>query len=233
MKTSIFIRTYAKDAPWLAYCLRSLRKFAIGFNEIVVAYPKGESAAFAEVDFTGVRCTEINPSRCPGYIDQQISKVFADGYCTGECILHLDSDCIAKEPFFANQFVSGGRPMLIYRPWDSVGDAICWKEPTQKALAREPAYEFMACLPIIYRRETYARFRSHLSVLHGKDARKYIAMQERFSEFNALGNFAHQQEPDKYIFITADNTNYPRPLLQFWSHEDINLRREELERIVA
>ena len=33
--TDVFIVSYAKDAPWLEYCLRSIDKYARGFRKTI------------------------------------------------------------------------------------------------------------------------------------------------------------------------------------------------------
>lgn len=216
MDTSILIRTYARDGKWLRYCLRGLRKFARGFREIVVVSPDNIEG----VDFAGARfmnCPALAPA---DYIGQQITKTNADKYCHGDYILHMDSDCIAQNEFAADDFTRDGQPYLLFRKWADVGDAQCWREPTKQAIGAEPCFEFMAAMPIIYHRSTHELFRAHVAALHGKPCDDYIAAQERFSEFNALGNYAHQHTPDAYRFIRATGPadGFPRPLKQYWSH---------------
>jgi NDP-sugar pyrophosphorylase family protein len=46
MNVPIFIRCFWKDAPWLHYCIRSLKKYAQGFSEIVVTVPSRDHAIF-------------------------------------------------------------------------------------------------------------------------------------------------------------------------------------------
>lgn len=235
MKTSIFIRTYAKDAEWLSLCIDSLLKFAQGFHEIVVIYPSSEAEQFSWLhdvaerhadDMTGegpLVTSQWEPRCANGYIDQQITKIHADEFCEGDFILHIDSDCIAQVPFKPEEFFIGARPMIAIRKWEDVGDAICWREPVEKTLDLHPTFETMACMPIIHNRSLYPLFRQRIQEIHGKSADDYIAGLTRFSEFNALGSFAHQYLPDWYHFVRVSNNPdiYPRPVKQYWSYGGI------------
>lgn len=229
---SVFIRSYAKDACWLEYCLRSLRRLQ-GATEIILAVPESDVELFRiSLDLSGVRLIGVKPSAESGYICQQITKVYADEYCAGNYILYIDSDTIIPREMDVQEFFLGGCLKLLYSPWSEVGDAQCWHEPTAKILTEDPPFEFMRALPIIHHRNTLALFRRFVELAHGVSARDYIAALKRFSEFNALGAFAYLYYSERYNPIPAnpEADTYPR-VTQFWSWGEMN--REELERLTS
>jgi hypothetical protein len=219
MKTSIFIRTYAGDIMWLAHCLASLRKYAHGHHEIVIAAPQGDyNKVKSSVDTRGCKLVECYRTAKDDYIGQQITKVHADAFCDTELILHIDSDCVAHRNFNVSEFCTdSGQPMMTFRNWGDAGTAACWRQPTEEVLGIPPAFEFMAQLPIIHRAATLRNFREHVVRRHQDSA--YLENRHAFSEFNAIGAFAHYYHPDEYHWVRATGPcdGYPRPLKQFWS----------------
>lgn len=220
---SIFIRSYEKDFPWLVYCVRSIRKFVQGYSEIVIAVPRGQLPALMEA-MKGAMSSklifvEIDPIHENGYIDQQISKLLADKYCSGGFIMHVDSDCCFDSPVdIQGDFIAGAMPTILYTLWTQAGEAICWKEPTREALGFEPSFETMCALPIVHHRGTYFVLREYMQAVHGMPAEDYAATVKKFSEFNTLGNFAVQFLSSYYRVVRADPAidGIPR-LRQHWS----------------
>jgi len=229
MNCSIFIRTYAKDSAWLSYCLRSIRKFAVGFSEVVVVYPATDPMPplFPDVKYHPVK------EFARGYIAQQIDKMYADTFTDAEYILYIDSDCICTELFSPDRFMKDGKIRLLKRRWEDVGDAVCWREPTQRAL-KHSEFETMACFPIMHSRKLLQRTRLGMQVMHMMRCNDYFASQQAISEFNILGNEA-LNDPD-YIadFANPAEDGYPRICKQHWSHGGISPQmKAEFEEILV
>jgi hypothetical protein len=226
---SAFIRSYRNDFRWLQFCLRSLQLRGSQFAEIVVAVPQCDRAEAMALDSYGAKLVTAETHALNGYIDQQITKCHADKYCTGDFIMHLDSDCMAEREIELLDFFDGSRPKLLFRRWDEAGDAKCWHDPTKSALVREPCFETMASLPIIYHRSSHELFRRYIEEVQGNEFTTYVSRLSKFSEFNAIGNFCHLFTPDAYSFVRAagPSDGYPRPLKQFWSHGGIKAREME------
>lgn len=228
MKTAIFIRTCAKDWAWLAHALASLRKYAHGHDEIVIAVPQNEYKKVRQsVDLRKCTVTECARHHEDDYIGQQVTKMKADVYCPGaDHILFWDSDCVAYRNFNIAEFFNDApdrKPLHNFRSWEGIGTSICWQQPTRDILGIEPAFEFMAQLPIIHSRLTLKRCREYIAAHHNAadpDALDvFAAIKDRkMSEFNLLGAFAHYFTPDEYDWRRAGPMDgYPRVAEQFWS----------------
>lgn len=239
MSTSIFIKSYPPDYPWIAYCLRSIVKYARGFDETIVISPT--KVQLPENDQENRFKNIIRGEHTPSYLWQQAIKVSADIWTDSEHIMYMDSDCILDRGFHAKELFrvvyedanfKESQPMLLRRPWTNLGDAIQWKAPTEKALGIVSEYETMATHPIIYRRDTLIRFRKHLEKHTGvASTNQYILNSGTFSEFNAIGNFILHFEPENYCIVDCDpaTDGYPRPIRQAWSYGGLDIRRQEWE----
>lgn len=246
---SIFIRTCLKDAAWLDYCLQSLVKRAVGgFREIVVAARLAEAEDIRViVGKYPVRIVAVDAVCENDYIGQQHTKCCADKWCVGEFIMHWDSDCIALRDFTPGEFFTDGLPMFLYRPWEKAEGAATWREPTSGALGCPAPFETMATHPMIHPRGLLNDFRRYIEILHRVPFAKFMRGLAKFSEFNAIGNFAYLYQRGRYKWIeTGDITErlqdgsakatdgYPRPLKQFHSWGGLTPAiQKEIEAIIA
>lgn len=220
VKCAIFIRSYAKDIPWLGYCLKSIEKFATGFGSVVVVHPRQEKHDFYWVwnRFPQFQFVESDPLTQDGYIAQQIDKLNADKYTDADYILFLDSDCFAFTPFKPEDFFKDNLPMMIHRSWDGLGDAESWKAPTKLALGFEPLRETMCRMPIIHDRRALKGVRDLMEHNTGAKADLTIASFGKFSEFNAIGNFVLRFMPLAYSFVSTEEEEiFPNVISQAWS----------------
>lgn len=240
MSTSIFVRSYRADRFWLEYCLRSLEKFARGFDEIVVSLPVGDEPHFDKYDYRGARVVWYHDPKCSGYTAQQVNKVEADLYCPADHILFLDSDCFIESELRPEMFFSAGKPIMLLRHWDSLtGDVKQWLPITEGIVGFTPMFEAMACPGLIYNRSTLQRLREHIDHTHKKTIREYaLTIQaDRMSEFNALGAIAHRFQPFLYDFRIADpaSDGFPRNIRQQWSYKEggVESHRAQYEKILA
>jgi hypothetical protein len=92
----IFIKTYPPDFVWLRYCLRSIAKFAHGFNRVVVVTP--EPLPQDDPIWTLPQVFVVKEEAADGYLSQQLFKLNAHQFCQSDYILHTDSDTIFTEP---------------------------------------------------------------------------------------------------------------------------------------
>src|SRR6266404_8977027 len=235
MTCSIFIKSFEKDFGWLAYCLRSIHRFATGFEEIVVAIPEGSDLPLTRERI--VKIKEPGPSATSiydhgsGYAFQQVVKMNADKYCGRvDYICHLDSDTVFTKPVHAFDSIHGASPFFI-------GDRPIWlmtpfKDilPTDKNLQAHvesmtafsgvtPEFEYMRRAGQVIPRWAYSAFRQYCLDRHGKTFEQY-AMSQGFrgvSEFNFMGQFLHREYPH---FIHFHDTRFGIPesyVRQFWS----------------
>src|SRR4029077_1542764 len=109
MTCSILVKSFPKDFGWLSYCLKSIHKFASGFEEVVVIIPDD-----CDLPLTAERLVKVHepgPSATnaghhgTGYAYQQVVKMNSDKYCTSDFILHIDSDTIFTRPVKPKDFL--------------------------------------------------------------------------------------------------------------------------------
>lgn len=234
-RVSIFIKSWEPDFCWLAYCLRSLQKYARGFHEIVVAIPEQ-----ANLKLTLEKVVKVHdPDDGQGYLRQQVHKLNADRHCSGDYILHIDSDTVFREPVTPDTFFRDGKPRWFITPMDRAGkdEKKAWFHVMAKCLQRAPEYEYMRKCTVIAPRWAYAEFRAFIQVEHGMTMEAYVMNQpgREFSEYNCLGMFLHHFHPEKFYWHDESKEGIPQPMeRQFWSWGGLTPKiREELEAITC
>jgi hypothetical protein len=231
----IFIRTYPKDYPWLAYALKSIHQNVTGWRNIIVASPDCSGLRH----LTAERLVEVQDLP-DGYLGQQLTKMEAWKYTDAEYILYWDSDLIAVEKFdicdrlfFLQETTHWDdekiaavstvfKPVLIATPYaDLSGPVLKWKPITEKAIGQEVFYEFMRRLPVLHPAAVVEGAYNRLEDLHGMTFRQYLEAQpyREFSEFNYIGAYAfHTPCCCNYEWVnTATQEVPPNPCRQFWS----------------
>lgn len=221
----VFYKTYNKDFNWLDYSLRSLKKHVTGYDNIHILVPKTQIAQFKEQfkslpDRTIVH--EVNEYGS-GYMYQQVCKMQAHKYSDASFIMFSDSDLIYDHDINLQTFIETRKPEILYTSYDKVGDAKCWKEPTEAFIKDPQEYEFMRRNNLIYHRSTLEAIEQYEPNL------EYIVMNSsRFSEFNAIGAFAWKFEKDKYNFVNTDTWEYVRPkAVQYHSYSEWDKMKNE------
>lgn len=217
MTVDIFIRTYHKDLEWLKFCLRSIHKFVTGYRQIIICIPENQVTLLKPFNLTQERVVTC-PIYRDDYIGQQISKLLSFRETDADYILFIDSDVFFPQPVnIAGEYFRDGKPIVMETPWDQVGDANCWREPTERLLGFETETEKMRRMCIVYRRDT-------LNALHNTiNCDRLQEETTHFSEFNLMGSFAKQYEPDNYYFWhTQNEPNFPpQAHRQYWSRSGL------------
>lgn len=237
IKPAIFVRSYSGDFCWLKYCLRSIAKHAPDVPTLVVApdFAGFDCAPRPNLEF---RFCQVRHPR--GYVDQQISKVFADSeiaqvFPETTHIVHIDSDTVLTGP--VDPLFRDGKPCLLRTPYSELpSDARAWQRITEKHLGFDNiSHEYMRRMGLAYPVSLYAELRRHLASLHGGWQSWIDSIQgHEFSEFNALGAFAHEHPKfhDDFVWVDTDKQDLP-PLIvkQHWSWGGIDAHRAELEKL--
>ena len=225
---SIFIRTYHKDLKWLNYCLQSIHKNLVGWSEIVICIPTGQETLLSHLTSEKVVTCKIYKD---DYLGQQISKIQAHQHCKGDYILFVDSDVIFKPNANVLDYFYENKPIILKANYNSVGEAICWKKPTEKLFKEKIEFEYMRRLPLLYHKSTLEMFNDSFP-----DIENYVMSQpyRQFSEFNALGFYAEKMQPNDYSIIDVSNgvTEYfpENNAIQKWSWGGISEEiKKELE----
>ena len=225
---SIFIRTYHKDLKWLNYCLESIHKNLSGFSEIVICIPTGQETLLSHLASEKVVTCKIYKD---DYLGQQISKIQAHQHCKGDYILFVDSDVIFKPNANVLDYFYENKPIILKANYNSVGEAICWKKPTEKLFKENIEFEHMRFAPQIFHKPTLEMFNESFP-----DIENYVMSQpyRQFSEFNALGFYAEKMQPNDYSIIDISNgvpEYFPKNnAIQKWSWGGISEEiKKELE----
>jgi len=224
LAVAIFIKSYAKDFNWLSYCMQSIEKFVTGCHEIIIVVPPEEVNALRDKVKLPVNATiHTLKEQCNGYLFQQYAKLIAHKYSKADYIMYVDSDCLFKKPIDIRTLVENEGPMILYTPYDQVGEAICWKEPTQIAMEREVEFEYMRRNLLIYHRSTVEHFQRDFEKRHNCSLLEYFLKVDRISEFNLLGCYAWFHEHYKYKWIDTTTQHFPPEIgKQFWSYSGLN-----------
>lgn len=242
--TSIFLRSYASDLPWMPYALRSIRKFVTGIDETIISVPPHDYAAFKKLDLDTKR-EHLMPSQVPdrnGYMDQQADKLRAHNYTGADYILFWDSDVIATRPFSPSDLMINGLPRCLMTPYDKLVNkdgtpATPWQPVVSKALRLPVAYEYMRSHPFLVPRSALIWFSAYMRGLHGVPIGRYISEQpdRSFSEFNCLMAWAHHHKPDLFSWWDTEVMGVPEPFVkQFWSYSGLtDAERAEMEKILT
>lgn len=225
MKTAIVIRTFDKDLEWLAFCLRSIHKFASGFQEVVVLIPEGQEHLLRHL--TVERVVVVHDGQ-PGYCCQQKDKLYADINCPqAEAILHIDSDSVMVKPFTPDTLIRDGKPLWLMTPWAKLSrdEKRAWVHVIAKCVQELPPYEFMRRPPHLIPRWAYAAFRDFVKQTHDVELESYVMNQpgHEFSEFNTMGAYLWVHHRDRIAWHDTEVLGIPEPWVdQAWSYGGLN-----------
>jgi hypothetical protein len=216
----IFVRSYWRDLAWLELCLASVARFCSGFRELIVVVPRSSEAWLRR------RLGRLERARlelCPHYPDdylgQQVTKLHADAYTDAELVCHVDADCIFCAPIRPEDLLDYGKPMVVTRPYALLDRHWPWRRPTEEFLGREVTFDFMQRPPFVFPRWLYGRLRDHAVRRHGVDLERYVLSRppRGFSEFNALGAYAHAYHHERFAWVDAGADPRAPTCRWYWS----------------
>lgn len=233
-RAALFIRTFRNDAEFLHCLMRSLERFARGFDIVVHCDPVDHPIIEPIVRGRG-RLVTSRPLIANGYKNQMLVKLMADEFCDNELIVFCDSDCCAHAEFTPEHYMKDGKPEILKTPFDVLGNSVPWRPATEAALGEPVEFELMRALRLMYRRETLAGFRAWMRHKHMMPLDAFIVRTTNFSEFCALGAWAHKYCHGDYAWL--DTTKDPLPFFairQFFSGNGVTPEiRAEIERYLA
>ena len=230
MSASIFIKTWEGDLDWLPYCLKSIEKYASGFDVVVVVADNSCVSRVSRIVKSPAILEAVGDWK-NGYVQQQWIKLTADKYIDSEYILYVDSDCIFHTPFTPESFMREGTPVLLKTEYGNLGGAEAWREITSNFVGFPVTHEYMRRLPWMYRSDSIYNFRKmyphtekHLRSLETRD----------FSEFNALGAYIEKYESEKYIISNTEFWTPDSVATQYWSWGGLTPAiKAEIEKVLA
>ena len=226
----IIIPTYHADFVWAEYALKSIKKFASGFrNVIIVSDNDGNIIPTSLTDVYPCKVIYKDvpthwPTRLrhrPGYLWQQVLKLNWMEYTDADAVMILDSDemiCSPITPFTFRD--SYGRWEWSYRSWENAGTADMWKKPTEDILKFTVKYEAMVCAPFILERKTTCNFIEYLKRIHNATSLWDVFFKydmTLFSEYNAYGSYVEKFDGDT-VYYKIIERNVPAVVIKSWSY---------------
>lgn len=218
----LFTKSYGKDFEWLQMAVRTVLKFCTEPVSWTIVIEDADTAPTFN-NLMGDRCSDwvfriqkvsdFWPEAMEiqnGYLRQQWVKMNAHRVMGNNLFWHWDSDLMAVKPFGAYSFMGAGRPVYWFSQLNSIIDAANPKIYHERADVmkeliglKEISFEWMRCLPIP----------SHGQILaHGANTpvwdgsfNKMKNGDNRFSEFNVIGQFSHLYFPDAYEWRNTQN----------------------------
>lgn len=143
MKVDILLVTCGKDLGWARCGLRSIQKFARGFNRTVVVCPTADLEAFnaLRAEFPAGTFDLLPFEEWPGkgMLHHEVQILWADEICPeADYVVHFDSDNIFTAETTPELFFIGGKPTVPYIPWT------CHQPAERPVVTAQDAVDFMA-----------------------------------------------------------------------------------------
>ena len=194
IKASLFTVSFAGDAPWMPFLLRSTAKHVTGFHEHVIAIPNRDYHIFNRFGLTKEKIVTFDESGFKnGFMAHQYYVMLADHFCSGDVVVNVDSDCIFTSPVTPETYTDGDKCVNLCTKYGATCDSP-WRPGVENLLQRSVEYEFMRRHGNTYPINLYAKLRERVSDVHNKTLAEIIQPMGRaanFSEFNCLGAYGY------------------------------------------
>lgn len=240
MATDLFISTHAPDAVWLDYSLRSVVKYARGFRQVIVIFPRRDEKVIMSVlgKFDGL--LKLKPVAADetgdGHLHQNIHKTSCDLHSDADFFFNLDSDSVFTIVSSPLDFSQDGKPDVYWTTYTELAEAAKrgedvpeggppWKEVVEHAIGFPSDIETMRRPGILYPRWLYQLTRQTIEKQHGVPFVDYVMSAQKlgrafhsYCEFNTLGSVAYHKYPEWFNLIKYGSDNRkPWRIRQFWS----------------
>ena len=204
-RVEMFLPTIKSDAPFLPGLFSSIEIFFPCTKKLTVVTPAAHGTAvvpllplYARIIFAEDPLPEF------GYLSQQIHKIYADKYTTGDYILILEADSMFIKPvldscFFLDKKIAIG--CRNYLTHSSDNNIQIWRKGTEFALQDQLDAECLVQSPLLYPREVFNLLRRHIQANHPGSFALFIQNyfdghskgwtlnSTLFSEFQILNHF--------------------------------------------
>lgn len=229
MTLNLFVKTWQNDFQWLKQAMISVEKTCKDQVRWEICIDDGTRDDFNKVlaqvaqeskVILDVRVNETSyiwpeaMSIKPGYLRQQWIKMNSHRVMGDDVFWIWDSDLIAQKPFARADFCGfGDKPIYWFTQFNAMmGGSDDNAHRSRQAMIKDiygvpdAPFEWMRCIPIP-QIGGILRHASSTSYWH-KAYNMLVAEDARFSEFNVIGQFAHQYFPD--AFDWRNTHNYPK-----------------------
>jgi hypothetical protein len=220
MRAELFMVTYGNDYEFAEYTLRSIKKFGFGFAGITIVVPTKDETKFKVLASKyGVNVRSFFEAHGKGFLHHQVVKCEADLWCprNTDLIVHIDADCVFKEPFSPDTFMHEGKVILVrehFEDFKQYGARYSWKHNVEYALGISVEWETMCRHPSVFYKDMYSRMRARVEERHHYPFTQYVLLQrnefpQSFAEFPTIGGYAIAFEPERYQMVNQIITPGP------------------------
>lgn len=253
MTVSIFYVTFRRDFDFHIYSMRSIAKYSTGFHEVVLCVPNPDVEMFQKLEplLQGkltLRVIGYDEIPGKGMVQHEAIIMQAEKYCTGEAILHMDSDVLFWEAACPDDYFVNGKPVCYREEFElfrNYGGRYAWKEAVFRATGIDAKYETMVRHPMIYPRWLYPVARQYVKRHTKMECYDYFCAgkndwPQSVAEHPTLGAVAIEHNPDAFHWVdfhtnTADfGYQYQHgrdKVIAFWSHGGTERYIKQLEEI--
>ncbi len=254
---AILIVTFARDMDFLRFCLKSIKRYALGFTGVTIVVPAREKGMYEWA--RGCTIGYFDEPEGKGMMAHEVQKCYADRWCpNAEAIMHLDADCMLFRPAGPADFMVGGRILSVREPYVDIvnPNRHVWKRCVEDSIGVTPKYDYMVRHPQIHHRDVYERARVLVAGHTGVPFDDYVLgckndFPQGFAEFPLLGTVADAEFAHRYHFENYDKAadalsigqrsedfqyvyrrNRDR-LVEMWSHGGMSRYKSQCEAIAA
>lgn len=241
MNVSILMVTFAKDAPFARYALRSIRKYAHGFAGVTILVPNEDVQLFREMEHPANTVVHgFHEMAGKGMLAHMACKMEADIWCPeAHAILHLDADTLFTEDCTPEDFFVDEKPILYRERFEDFKHheaRYSWKECVRQATGIDPVFEGMVAHPLVHLSPTYSLTRRIITNHVGMDWKHWWmrgknSFPQSRAEFPTLAAVAMEHAPHLYHWIdwscaaTGGDYVYEKgrdKVRALWSHSGID-----------
>lgn len=254
----IMIVTFARDIPFLKYCLDSIKKYASGFAGVTLVVPSREDKLYGWVD-RSVKIRYFEEPEGKGMMAHEVQICRADEHCPNvQSVLFMDADCMFFRKATPAAFAPQGRLLSVRESYDKIvnPNRFIWRVCLDKCVGIIPKYDFMVRHPQVHTIDVFRAARVAVEHHTGKPFDEYVlscqnTFPQGFCEFGLLGNIAERHFPDRYEFVDYDHQAdaeicglgiegfqylYRRDrdfCVEWWSHGGLDRYKSAMEAILA
>jgi hypothetical protein len=257
LRVTILIVTYAKDIPFLRYCLASIKKYATGFSGVTLVVPAHERSQFDWVRDAFIHSFDEPPGK--GMLAHLIQKTRADLWCPdADFVLHIDSDCMFFRKVTPADYVIDSRCLSVREAYSGIANPNrhIWRECVKNATGIVLEHDYMLRHPQIHPLSVYRATREFVESFTGQPFEEFVLngrneFPQTFCEFNTLSAVGRRlfsccyhyveydraadaalclREPGSFQYVYKRESDF---LVEWWSHGGIDQYKSDCDAVLA
>lgn len=238
-----FIKTCKKDEKWLAFSLKSIDKFSMGFRQVVILADRGDNLSFSHLNLKiPIQYVEVDVPEILfeykygiGYWWQQGVKMSWNLFSNADAVVMLDSDCVFFDYVIPMDWHHLDKPIWLYVKWNEAKECLSWKAGIEKIFDQKSENTYMAAQGFYITRNLIVDFQKYLLQKHYQHPLSLFINPSfpNLSEFNLLGSFLEYQNRNDYLLIEAKTMPNIWPLKHYWSWGGIEGSLKEIENLLS